>query len=479
MLEPQREEAIRHALQRALGTLAERGFDFSAGGYTFAMLFLKCISGGALRTGTVLTIPDASRFESLYARRFEAGQQGHVDEALALLEAANPTLGGVFEQIRFGSSGLGNDEYTDRVIRRLIEEFADDALCFRGTAADVGRCVDFACDTLIELAFEAGRRSDESFTPTEIAGLVSRIVSPAQGETICDPCCGVGTFLVACQRRVDGDLGLFGQEIDGRTWAIAKMNLIMRGQPGHQIEWGDTLRYPRLLDSEGKLRKFDVVVSMPPLGARAWGQEEAMYDHHNRYRRGIPPRFSSEFAFISHMVATLDPMHGRLAVVVPFGVLFRGAAEKQIRERLLSENLVDAVIALPPRMLGHTSIPLAIMVLRAGRAVSDVLFIDAGRTYQAGKTRNVLTEDQIERIEQTYRERQDVPRFARKVSIEEIFSHETSLNVARYVDVTEVEAPVNLAALNEERLLLIAELTELEARMSVLLSRTGPALDED
>lgn len=478
MLDLQRKVAIRHALQRALGILAESGFVSSAGDYTFAMLFLKCISGGGLRTSTVLTIPGASRFESLYASRFQAGQQGHVDEALALLEAANPTLGGVFEQIRFGSSGLGN-EYADRLIRRLIEEFADDALCFRGTAADVARCVDFACDTLIDLAFEAGRRSDESFTPTEIAGLVSRIVGPAQGETICDPCCGVGTFLVACQRRVDGDLGLFGQEMDGRTWAIAKMNLIMRGQLGHQIEWGDTLRYPRLLDSEGKLRKFDVVVSMPPLGARAWGQEEAMYDHHNRYWRGIPPRFSSEFAFISHMVETLDPMHGRLAVVVPFGVLFRGAAEKQIRERLLRENLVDAVIALPPRLLGHTSIPLAIMVLRTGRAVSDVLFIDAGRTYQAGKTRNVLTEHQIERIEHTYRERRDVPRYARKVSIEEIFSHETSLNVARYVDVTEVEAPVNLAALNEERLLLIAELSELEARMSVLLSRTGPPLDED
>ncbi|MDP9650974.1 type I restriction-modification system DNA methylase subunit [Paraburkholderia caledonica] len=113
------------------------------------------------------------------------------------------------------------------------------------------------------------------------------------------------------------------------------------------------------------------------------------------------------------------------------------------------------------------------MVLRTGRAVSDVLFIDAGRTYQAGETRNVLTEDQIERIEHTYRERQDVPR------IEEIFSHETSLNVARYVDVTEVEAPINLAALNEERQLLIAELTELEARMSVLLYRTRPLLDED
>ncbi|AEA66088.1 N-6 DNA methylase [Burkholderia gladioli] len=473
MLDLQRKQAIRHALQRALGILAESGFVSYAGDYTFAMLFLKCISEGALQSSTVLTIPDASRFESLYTSRFQAGQQGHVDEALALLEAANPTLGGVFEQIRFGSSGLGN-EYADRLIRRLIEEFADDALCFRGTAADVAPCVDFACDTLIDLAFEARRRSDDSFTPTEIAGVVSRIVSPVQGETVCDPCCGVGTFLVACQRRVDGDLGLFGQEMDGRTWAIAKMNLFMRGQLEQQIEWGDTLRYPRLLDSEGKLRKFDVVVSMPPLGARAWGQEEAIYDHYGRYRRGIPPRFSPEFAFISHMVETLDPLHGRLAVVVPFGVLFRGAAEKQIRERLLRENLVDAVIALPPRLLGHTSIPLAIMVLRTGRAVSDVFFIDAGRAYEAGKTRNVLTEQHIERIEHTYRERQDVPRFARKVSIEEIFSHETSLNVARYVDVTEVEAPVNLAALNEERQFLIEELTELEARMSVLLSRTGP-----
>lgn len=474
MIEPKRKEAIRNTLQSVIGLLAESGFESSARIYAFAMLFLKCVSDVAPGVGGRLTIPSSSRFELLLERRSEASLQARVERAFASLEAENPMLGGVFEQLSFGRTGFQNSKHTDSVLGRLIHAFSGEAFAFRGTPAEELRCVDFACDTLIELADE--RRRSESFTPREVADLVSRIINPEKGELICDPCCGVGTFLMACQRRASGDIALFGQEIDGSSWAIAKMNLIMRGQFENQIERGDTLRFPRLLDSRDKLRKFDAVVAMPPFGWRDWGQEQAMCDPYNRYRRGTPPRFSAEFAFISHMVETLNPMHGRGAVVVPFGVLFRGGAEKQIRERLLRENLVDAVIALPPKLLAHTSIPVAIVILKVGRADRDVFFIDAGRSFQAGRTRNLLTEHQIERIENTHRQRLDVPRFARKVQLEEIFSHETSLNVARYIDMTEVDSPVDLVALSEERLLLTAELSELEARMSELLARTGPAL---
>jgi type I restriction enzyme M protein len=253
------------------------------------------------------------------------------------------------------------------------------------------------------------------------------------------------------------------------------MNMVLHGETQYQLEWGDTLRDPKLLGAGGHLRKFEIVVSSPPFSLKDWGHEGAERDAHQRYWRGVPPRMSGDYAFISHMVETLQPETGRMAVVVTHGVLFRGAAEGQIRERLLQENLIDAVIGLPPKMFANTSIPVAILVLRKGRVDDSVLFIDASRSYQPGKIQNVLRPTDLDLIEDTYLGRRDVSQYARLVTRTEIAANDSNLNVARYVDTTEIESEIDLNALRLERARLTVELENLEAKLAALIAGGGHA----
>lgn len=231
----------------------------------------------------------------------------------------------------------------------------------------------------------------------------------------------------------------------------------------------------RLLAADGRLRKFEIVVSGPPFSLRDWGYEGAELDIHQRYWRGVPPRAAGDYAFISHMVETLKPETGCMAAVVSLGVLFRGAAERQIRERLIEENLIDAVIALPTKMFPHTGIPVAILVVRKDKIDDNVLFIDASRSYHHGKTQNVLGLEDLDLIEKTYCARHNVNRYARLVTRAEIVSNDSNLSVARYVDATEVEPEVDLSALRTERAQLKAELANLEANLAALLEGIGYA----
>lgn len=195
---------------------------------------------------------------------------------------------------------------------------------------------------------------------------------------------------------------------------------------------------------------------------------------HQRYRRGVPPRMAGDYAFISHMVETLAPA-GRMAAVVTLGVLFRTGAERQIREQLVRENLIDAVIALPTKMFAHTAIPVAILVLRKRKADDGVMFIDASQTYQHGKTQNVLRESDLSMIEDIYRQRQDVEPYARLVDPAEIAANDFNLSVARYVAAAADEELVDLDALRAERVQLKSELARLEAKLSALLEEAGHA----
>jgi type I restriction enzyme M protein len=198
-------------------------------------------------------------------------------------------------------------------------------------------------------------------------------------------------------------------------------------------------------------------------------------DVHQRYWRGIPPRSAGDYAFISHMVETLAPKSGRMAAVVTLGVLFRTGAERQIREQLVRENLIDAVIALPTKMFAHAVIPVAILVLRKQKVDDAVMFIDASHGYQHGKTQNQLRESDLGLVEQTYHRRQDVDRYARWVSAAEISDNDFNLSVTRYVATADGEEEVDLAALRAERGQLKARLEQLEAKLAVLLEEAGRA----
>jgi len=307
---------------------------------------------------------------------------------------------------------------------------------------------------------------------------MAEIMDMAEGEEACDPACGSGSLLMKCGRRVQAEHGskkyaLYGQESIGSTWALAKMNMFLHGEDNHRIEWGDTIRNPKLLDGEDALKHFDIVVANPPFSLDKWGHDTAEHDRFGRFRRGLPPRTKGDYAFILHMVETMKPRTGRMAVVVPHGVLFRGAAEGAIRRKLIEENLLDAVIGLPEKLFYGTGIPAAILILRKRKADRDVLFIDASREFKSGKNQNQLTADNIAKIVETYHAGASVERYAHLATPEEIAGNDWNLNIPRYVDTFVEEAEIDLAAVRAERLRLKAELAELEIKMDGYLKELG------
>lgn len=266
---------------------------------------------------------------------------------------------------------------------------------------------------------------------------------------------------------------LFGQEAIGSTWSLAKMNMFLHGEYNHKIEWGDTIRNPKLLDKNGDLILFDIVTANPPFSLDKWGHDDATHDKFGRFKRGVPPKTKGDYAFILHMIETLKPKTGRMGVIVPHGVLFRGSSEGAIRQKLIEENLLDAVIGLPEKLFFGTGIPAAILIFKKNKPDNNVLFIDASRECKAGKNQNVLTNENIEKILATYQARQNVDKYAYLASFEEIQENDFNLNIPRYVDTFEEEDEIDLMAVHAERQTLKVQLSELEGQMEQYLKELG------
>jgi type I restriction enzyme M protein len=303
-------------------------------------------------------------------------------------------------------------------------------------------------------------------------------MDPQEGDEISDPTCGSGSLLLKVGRLIRERSGsrkyaLYGQEAIGSTWALAKMNMFLHGEDNHRIEWGDTIRNPKLLDSEASLKHFDIVVANPPFSLEKWGHEGADADKFSRFRRGVPPRTKGDYAFILHMIETMKPRTGRMAVVVPHGVLFRGAAEGRLRKQLIEENLLDVVIGLPEKLFYGTGIPAAILVFRKKKADDKVLFIDASRDYEDGKNQNFLRETDLQHILDTVNARANVDKYAYLATPAEIAENDYNLNIPRYVDTFEEEEEIDLMAVRKERLELKAELARLEEQMAGYLKELG------
>jgi len=377
---------------------------------------------------------------------------------------------------------LGSPEQKERLLGQLLAIFeSDDAFNFHDAPEGAPQAIAYAADTVLKHgAALVGKRGKEFFTPPEVSRLLVNLVQPKAGETVGDPCCGSGSLLIACSKFAHEKSGhsgcsLHGQEKDFHTWALARMNMVLHGETDFQLEWGDTLLAPKLLAAKNTLRKFDIAVSTPPFSLKEWGHDDAEHDVYNRYARGVPPRISGDYAFISHMVETLNPATGRMATVVPLGVLFRSAAEQQIRRKLIQENLIEAVIALPGKIFPYTAIATAILVLRKNKADDKILFINAVDLFQHGKTQNFLRQADVDRITDTYLSRSEAVGYARVVSREEVAANDYSLNVAQYVQPIEGESTVDLKALQAERAQLKEELAALEAKLANLLKEVGHA----
>jgi type I restriction enzyme M protein len=232
-----------------------------------------------------------------------------------------------------------------------------------------------------------------------------------------------------------------------------------------RIEWGDTLRNPRLIEGD-QLMKFDIVVANPPFSLDKWGQEDAEKDPFNRYHRGLPPKSKGDWAFITHMIETAREGTGKVGVVVPHGVLFRGAAEGKIRQRLIEENLLEAVIGLPANLFFGTGIPAAILIFNKGRTTGDVLFIDASRDYKDA-------EEHVQKIVDTYTAFQTVEKYAYRATPQEIADNDFNLNIPRYVDTFEEEAEIDLDTVKADITRLESELADVRAKMQAYLEELG------
>ena len=218
---------------------------------------------------------------------------------------------------------------------------------------------------------------------------------------------------------------------------------------------------------------FDIVTANPPFSLDKWGHDEAGHDKFSRFRRGIPPKTKGDYAFILHMIETLKPKTGRMGVVVPHGVLFRGSSEGKIRKQLIEENLLDAVIGLPEKLFYGTGIPAAVLIFKKEKTDNKVLFIDTSREYKSGKNQNLLTKENIEKITITYNKRAAVDKYAYLATLDEIKENDYNLNIPRYVDTYEEEEEIDLMAVRAERLELKKRLAELEGEMERYLKELG------
>jgi type I restriction enzyme M protein len=449
-------------------------------------------------------LPPSASFYALHALRHSPGNGERIDKALHAIEEANITkLRDVFQDISFNSNKLGDEQQKNDILRHLLEDFAKPALDLGPSRVGQLDVIGNAYEYLIKnFASTSGKKAGEFYTPPEVSTLMARLMAPQEGDEICDPTCGSGSLLMKCGRLIRENTGsrkyaLYGQEAIGSTWALAKMNMFLHGEDNHRIEWGDTIRNPKLLEGDTPshdffagargvkkppaplstkpptLKHFDIVVANPPFSLEKWGFEGAQADRFGRFRRGVPPRTKGDYAFILHMVETMKPGTGRMAVVVPHGVLFRGAAEGRIRQKLIEQNLLDVVIGLPEKLFYGTGIPAAVLVFRKNKADDKVLFIDASRDYEAGKNQNYLREADLQRILAMAQARQGVARYAHLATPAEIAGNEFNLNIPRYVDTFEEEAEIDLMAVRKEREQLKAELEALEAQMAVYLKELG------
>lgn len=425
-------------------------------------------------------LPERSSFEFLYSKRNEGNIGEIIDIALEQIEEENrQKLEGVFRNISFNSNNLGETRDRNSRLKKLLEDFAVPSLNLRPSRVDE-EIIGNAYMYLIEnFASGAGKRGGEFYTPTKVSVLLAKLLRAEPGDRICDPACGSGSLLL----RVAGEIpeherhnySLYGQESNGSTWALCRMNLVLHDEDSAVIKWGNTLTNPQLTEHDALMR-FQIVVANPPFSLDKWGEENAAKDHYKRYWRGVPPKSKADYAFISHMVETALPKEGRVGVIVPHGVLFRGGSEGKIRQRFIEENLLDVVVGLPSNLFFGTGIPAAILIFDRSRETGgahadrkDILFIDAGREFQPGKNQNALRDEDIEKVARVHSTREEIAQYSRRVPIAEVAENEFNLNIPRYIDTFEAPAAVDIALLQQEIDSLETELASVRARLSAHL----------
>jgi type I restriction enzyme M protein len=382
-------------------------------------------------------VPEGCHWRDVRAVATNVGQA--LQTALRGIEKANPeTLYGIFGDAQW----TNKDRLADALLRDLIEHFSRISLGNEAAEADVlGQSYEYLIKKFADLT---NKKAGEFYTPRSVVRLMVNILDPHQGETIYDPACGTGGMLLEAihhvrERHEDARTlwgKLFGQEKNLTTSAIARMNLFLHGAADFQIVRGDTLRNPAFFLGDS-LATFDCVIANPPFSLEKWGEEVWTSDPYGRNFAGMPPGKSGDYAWVQHMVKSMAPKTGRMAVVLPHGALFRMGKEGAIRKKILGMDLLEAVIGVGPNLFYGTGLAACILVFRQRKAKerrNKVLILDASREFKTGRAQNELLPEHVERIYGWYRDYKDVEGVARVVTLDEIAANDHNLNIPRYVE---------------------------------------------
>ena len=423
-------------------------------------------------------VPDRARWGAIRRTANNIGET--LNKACAALEEQNPALEGVLAGIDYNDERrLGDARNRDTVLARLVQHFSQVSLRNDRMAEPdlLGRAYEYLIE---QFADDAGKKGGEFYTPRMVVRLIVELLAPTERMRICDPTAGSGGMLIECAHFIERgggnprNLTLHGQEKNLGTWAICKMNMLLHGLPDARIEKGDTIRDPKLVE-ETELLLYDRVIANPPFSLDEWGRDVAESDGYGRFRFGVPPKTKGDLAFVQHMVAVLNAS-GRLGVVMPHGVLFRGSAEGKIRQGLLQEDLFEAVIGLAPNLFYGTGIPASILVLNRDKPAQrkgKVLFIDASGEFEEGSNQNRLRDQDIEHISKAFHAYADVEKYARVVPLTEIEQNDWNLNISRYVDTSDEEERIDVGEAVRKLRELEGERAAAEATMNRYLAELG------
>ena len=364
--------------------------------------------------------------------------------ALRGIERANPdTLYGIFGD----AAWTNKDRLSDALLRDLLEHFSSLPLGSKAVEGDLlGQAYEYLIKKFADLT---NKKAGEFYTPRSIVRLMVNILDPREGESIYDPACGTGGMLLEALEHVKEHRGdvrtlwgrLFGQEKNLTTSAIARMNLYLHGAADFQIVRGDTLRQPAFFSGDN-LATFDCVIANPPFSLEKWGEEVWASDAFGRNFAGMPPAKSGDYAWVQHMIRSMAPKTGRMAVVLPHGALFRMGAEGRIRQKLLQMDLLEAVIGVGPNLFYGTGLAACILVFRQAKPKArrkKVLIVDASREFKTGRAQNELLPQHVERITTFYSDFKDVAGVSRVVSLDDIAANDFNLNIPRYIEPPQTE----------------------------------------
>ncbi|QRM27894.1 class I SAM-dependent DNA methyltransferase [Microvirga sp. VF16] len=402
----------------------------------------------------------------------------HLNAAFHAVEDANQRLRGIFQDVDFNNK----ERFPDATLEKLLQHFETYRLRNSDVEPDVlGQAYEYL---IAQFADDAGKKGGEFYTPKMVVRLIVECLRPDENMSVYDPTCGSGGMLLEAVHHLERQdknpksLSLFGQERNLNTWAIAQMNLFLHDIDDASIARGDTLLDPKHLTGDGTkaIRTFDRVLANPPFSLKSWGYETwSNGDPFGRDRFGCPPRSFGDLAFVQHMIASLKS-DGMLGVVLPHGVLFRGGAEERIREGMLKEDMIEAVIGLAPNLFYGAGIPACILIIRKNKPAErkgKVVFINGVEQFVEGKAQNHLSDENVATLAKAFHNYADVDRLARVVPLSEIAANDHNLNISRYVHVAEETEDLDVAEEVKKLLELCEQRDAAEAKMMGFLKELG------